>query len=71
MNVTHSQKIRMALGYINMSEAELARTIGTSPSAFHQRMKTDKFSAEELEKIADAMGAKYTAAFTFQDGTAV
>lgn len=69
--MTHAQKIRMALAYAHMSEAELARTIGTSPSAFNQRMKTDKFSTEELERIAGALGATYTAAFTFNDGTTV
>ena len=39
-----SQKIRMALAYRNMSEAELARKIGSTPSAFNQRLKSDKFT---------------------------
>ena len=47
--MTISQKIKMALAYKSMSEAELARSIGTSPSAFNQRMKTGKFSSEEME----------------------
>jgi transcriptional regulator with XRE-family HTH domain len=61
----------MALAYKNMSEAELARQIGTSPSAFNQRMKTDKFSTAELEKIAETLGAIYSAVFTFADGTKI
>lgn len=69
--MTNAQKIRMALAYKNMSEAELARQIGTSPSAFNQRMKTDKFSTAELEKIADILGAVYSASFTFPDGTKI
>lgn len=69
--MTHAQKIRMALAYIGKSEAELARSIGTSPSAFNQRLRTDKFSSAELERIAEALGAKYTATFTFDDGTSV
>lgn len=69
--MTNAQKIRMALAYKNMSEAELARQIGTSPSAFNQRMKTDKFSTAELEKIAGTLGAVYSAAFTFADGTKI
>ena len=54
-----------------MSEAELARSIGTSPSAFNQRMKTGKFSSEEMEKIAEALEATYYFGFEFKDGTKV
>lgn len=66
-----SQKIRMALAYRNMSEAELARKIGSTPSAFNQRLKTDKFTYEELEKIGEVLGAKYVAVFKFEDGTKI
>ena len=69
--MTTAQKIRMALAFRNMSEAELARALGTSPSAFNQRMKTDKFTLQELERIAKAFGAIYTAAFEFPDGTKI
>ena len=64
--MTISQKIKMALAYKGMSEAELARAVGSSPSAFNQRMKTGKFSSEEMEKIADALGATYYYGFEFE-----
>jgi len=66
-----SQKIRMALAYKGMSEAELARAIGSSPSAFNQRMKTDKFTSDELQNIADTLGGSYTFGFEFPDGTKI
>ena len=69
--MSNAQKIRMALAYIKMSESQLARTIGTTPQAFSQRMKTDKFTASELEKIAEALGAVYSSTFEFPDGTKV
>ena len=69
--MTISQKIKMALAYKGMSEAELARSIGTSPSAFNQRMKTGKFSSEDLEQIAMALDATYFFGFEFKDGTKV
>ncbi len=69
--MTLSQKIKMALAYKGMSEAELARSIGTSPSAFNQRMKTGKFSSDEMNKIAQALGAEYYFGFRFPDGTKV
>lgn len=69
--MTNAQKIRMALAYVKMSEAELARRLNSTPQAFNQRMKTDKFSSNELEKIANIVGAKYLAYFEFPDGTKV
>ena len=56
--MTISQKIKMALAYKGMSEADLARAVGTSPQAFNQRMKTGKFSTEEMNKIAEALEMK-------------
>lgn len=69
--MTNTQKIKMALVIANMKEAELARKLGTTPQAFNQRMKTDKFSTDELEKIAAALGAVYTSSFTFPNGEKV
>ena len=69
--MTITQKIKMALAYKNMSEAELARSIGSSPAAFNHRMKTGKFTTEEVEKIAEALGAEYFFGFRFQNGTEI
>ena len=66
-----AQKIKMALAFKGMSEAQLARELGYSPSAFNQRMKTDRFSLEDLERIAAALGAMYCTAFEFPDGTKI
>ena len=69
--MTTTQKIKMALAFANMSESELARHLGSTPQAFHQRMKTDKFSSDELQRIASILGAVYTAVFEFPDGTKI
>ena len=69
--MTVPQKIKMALAYKNMSESELARQIGTSPQAFNQRMKTGKFSSEDMEKIAEALEAEYFFGFQFKDDTKI
>jgi len=61
----------MALAYKGMSEAELARAVGSSPKAFNKRMKTGKFSSDEMNKIAEALGADYYFGFQFPDGTKV
>lgn len=69
--MTNTQKIKLALAYKNMSESELARQLGTSPQAFNQRMKTDKFSSDELSRIANILNAKYVSSFEFPDGTVI
>ncbi len=70
-NMTIEQKIRMALGYRKMSQADLAREIGLSPSNFHQRLGRGNFSVEELERIGEALGAKFHCEFEFEDGTKI
>lgn len=69
--MNNAKKIKMALAYIGMSEAELARRMGTTPQAFGQRMKTDKFSTEELIEIGKILGAEYRYEFLFKDGTRI
>jgi hypothetical protein len=69
--LTNTQKIKMALAFINKSEAWLSKEIGSTPQAFNQRMKTDKFKTAELDKIAKALGATYSSFFEFPDGTKI
>ncbi|GHT18289.1 hypothetical protein AGMMS49573_11010 [Endomicrobiia bacterium] len=68
-SVTTAKQIKLALTYKGISEAELSRLIGSKPSAFNQRMKTDKFTKDELEMIAATLGAVYYSSFEFPDGT--
>lgn len=69
MDIT--KKIKLAETYAGISEAELARRLGTTAQAFGQRMKTGKFSSADLERIAAALGAKFSCSFTFTDGTEI
>ena len=69
--MTIEQKISMALAYKGMSQAALAREIGTSPANLNQRMKRGSFTAEEMEKIAAALEAEYFFGFAFKDGTRI
>jgi len=51
------QKIRLLLvKQGNISEAELARRLNTTPSNLFQKMKRDNFSEGELRDIAEAVG---------------
>lgn len=62
------KKIKLAEAYVDISEAELARRLGTTSQAFGQRMRTGKFSSADLEKIATALGAEFYCCFKFSDG---
>ena len=64
-----SKKIKLALAYLGVSEAELARRVGATPQAFNQRMKTGKWSDDDLNKIAGALGCEIAVEFRFPDGT--
>lgn len=69
--MTNALKIKMALAYKQMSAADLARSLNTSPQAFNQRLKTDKFTTDELGKIASILGGSYYFGFEFDDGTKI
>ena len=52
-----AKKIRILLvKKDNISEAELARLLKTSPGNLNQKMKRDNFSEKELREIGDVMG---------------
>lgn len=51
-----------------MSLTELAESFGISQSGFSQRMKTGKFTRQEMEKIANILGCEYISEFRFSDG---
>lgn len=68
--MTTEQQINMALAYKGMSQAELARKIGTTPSNLNKKVKRNTLTKEELEKIAQALGGAWRAEFVF-DGTVI
>lgn len=69
MNI--EQKLKMALGFADMSMSELARRIGTTPQNFHFKVKRNTLTLEDLTKIAEVLGAEWIAKFRFPDGTEI
>ncbi len=63
------KKIELACTYAGKSQAYLAQVLGITRSTFNARLKTCKFTADELQKIAEALGATYSCSFNFTDGT--
>lgn len=71
IKITIQQKIDMALAYSGVTKKQVADKLKVTPSAFNQRLKTGKFTKEELEEIARVFNAKYVSYFKFSDGTMI
>jgi len=66
-----SEQIKVLCVRSNISLAELARRIGTSPQSLSAKMKRESFTIAELEVIADAVGASFTRKFVLYNGEEV
>ena len=66
--MNNEQRINMAVAHNGITQAELARRIGMTPSNFNQKLKRDTFTAQEWEAIATALDAEYHAYLEFSDG---
>ena len=62
------KQIRVALAYAGLSQAEAARHMGVTPSWFQKKLARGTWTDDELERLASAIGARYTARFDFPDG---
>jgi transcriptional regulator with XRE-family HTH domain len=63
-----AKKIRLLMVERDVTAAKLAEMINTSQSNISNKLKRDNFSENELNEIADALGAKFEAYFVLEDG---
>lgn len=68
-NATFAQKVRMSCAYLEITKTELARRLGKVPAHFMQQLKEDRFTNDDMNKIAEALGAQYCSYIEFPDGT--
>lgn len=66
--MTARQIIAMGVAYCGITNSELARRLEWSPQLLNKRLNTGKFSVEEWEMIAEALGATARVGFVFPDG---
>lgn len=69
--MTIERKIKMVLARAGISQAELARRIGTTPSNFNQKIKRNTLTTEDMETIAKALNISWRAEFVCEDGTVI
>ncbi len=66
-----SEQIKVLCVRSDISVAELARRIGTTPQNFNGKMKRESFTIAELESIADAVNSSFERKFVLKNGEKV
>lgn len=69
--MTISEQIRILCVRKNMSLAELARRLDTTPQNFNAKLKRESFTVAELEKIAEVSGVTFERSFKLDNGDTV
>ncbi len=69
--ITLQQKIKIACDEAGISLTELGSKMGMSQASISKRVKTGKFTQEELEHMAEIMGCKYKSSFIFPNGNII
>lgn len=69
MNI--AEKIRLVCAKLNISQAELARRLGTSPQNLSSKMKRESFTLKDLANIAEVLDVEFELNFNFADGTEI
>lgn len=62
------RKIKTALAAAGLSQSELAKRIGMTPSNLNQKIKRETLTYDEMCKIAKALDCEWIAEFRFEDG---
>ena len=69
--MTISEQIKVLCVRSDISVAELARRIGTTPQNFNGKMKRKSFTIAELEDIAGAVNSSFERKFVLKNGEKV
>lgn len=66
--MTISEQIKVLCVRSNISVAELARRLGTTPQNLSGKMKRESFTVAELENIAKAVNSSFERKFVLKNG---
>ena len=66
--ITLQQKIKVACEISGISLTELGNRMGMSQTSISKRVKTGKFTQEELETMVSILAAEWKSGFYFTDG---
>ena len=68
MQLTTSEQIRLLCSRAGLSLADLARATGQTPQNLNNKLKRDRFTVQELQAIAAALGGCVSITWTDKDG---
>ena len=66
--MTISEQIKILCVRSNISVAELARRIGTTPQNFNSKLKRESFTVSDLEYLAETMNCTFERHFILPNG---
>lgn len=66
--MTISEQIKILCVRSNISVAELARRVGTTPQNFNAKMKRESFTIGDLEEIATVVSCSFERHFVLDNG---
>lgn len=66
--MTISEHIKILCVRLNISIAELARRVGTSPQNFSAKLKRESFTISDLEQIAYVTSCSFERKFVMDNG---
>lgn len=66
--MTISEQIKVLCVRSDISVAELARRLGTTPQNLNGKMKRESFTVTELENIAEAVNSSFERKFVLDNG---
>ena len=66
--MTISEQIKVLCVRSNISVAELARRIGTTPQNFNAKMERESVRISDLEYLAETVGCSFELHFVLPDG---
>ncbi len=69
--MTISEQIKVLCVRSNISVAELARRIGTSPQNFNAKLKRETFTVGDLERIAEVTECSFERKFILKNGETI
>ena len=69
--MTISEQIKILCVRHDISVAELARRMGTTPQNFNAKMKRESFTIADLEYLAQTVGCSFERHFILPDGDKV
>ena len=68
MQLTINEQIRLLTSRAGLSLADLARATGQTPQNLNNKLKRDKFTVQELQAIAAALGGCVVVTWMDKDG---